>query len=170
MRDYRSARRHFEEALVDLRDVGSLGEQAQAYNNLAAAYEREEEWGRALEYYEASLQLKEQAGDRIGAARTKANIGSVHHARIRDIDDPPRAERMADSARKLYAESLETFEAYGARSEAAKVRYKQALLYYQNGEVDQARGLLPEVLREYRALRIPGVEVVENLAGRMGVG
>ena len=164
LRDFRAARAAFQQALDGLRQYGSEGDQAQAYNNLGTAWEREEEWSRALEHYQTSLALKEQIGDSFGAARTRANIGSVYHAQIRDVDDARRAARLRDSALALYEQSLATFQQFGARTEAARVQFKQALLYYQSGQVQQARAALPDVLEEYRALRIPGVEHVENLA------
>ena len=70
----------------------------------------------------------------------------------------------------LFEQSLTTFRQYGARSEAAVVMYKLALLFYQTDDANRARALLPQTLAEFRALRIPGVERVEFLAQRLGVG
>lgn len=166
---YAQARRAFEQAVAVLREDGSPLELAQALNNLGAACEGEEEWGRALEQYRLSLEIKQQAGDAFGAARTQVNMGTLYHSQIRDTDNPRRAAQLRDDALGLYNASLQTFRQFGARSETARVLYKLALLYYQSGQVEQARAVLPEALAEYRALTISGLESAEKLASRLSL-
>jgi signal transduction histidine kinase len=51
---------------------------SRALNNIAAVYERQNQWDKALEYYNRSYEIKKKANNAYQLAQTQINIGNIY--------------------------------------------------------------------------------------------
>ncbi len=51
---------------------------SKAYNNMGSLYGQQNEYDKAMPYYQDALKLKEESGDTRGAAQTRCNIGLIY--------------------------------------------------------------------------------------------
>ncbi len=71
-----------------------------AYNNIGLIYDARGDYDRALEWYEKSVEIKEELGDRAGMAITLHNLGLL----VMEKKDWPAALQYLRRSRELYLE------------------------------------------------------------------
>lgn len=160
--DLSRAERSFNDALNGLKKAGTPSERAFTLNNLGNVYKQREKYNQALEYYQNSLAIKTSIGDSYGAANTNTNIGTVYQQMAKDAQGKKQAE-YRQAAIEFYLRSLKTYQAFGSRSNQAKLFYKLALLYFQAGDKTNARVFLEGALEIFRELEMPDLESAGKL-------
>src|SRR6202040_3769191 len=101
---------------------------AQVLNNLGLAYANVGEWGKSLQSFEQSLEIKRAATDLYGQALSLLNVARVH-----------RARQQPFAARNALTESAALFEAVHDPGSAAAARQELARVLRLAGETEQAR-------------------------------
>jgi tetratricopeptide (TPR) repeat protein len=160
--DLGRAERSFNDALNGLKKAGTPSERAFTLNNLGNVYKQREKYNQALEYYQNSLTIKTSIGDSYGAANTNTNIGTVYQQMAKDASGKKQTE-YRQSAIEFYLRSLKTYQAFGSRSNQAKLFYKLALLYFQAGDKTNAKVFLAGALEIFRELEMPDLESAGKL-------
>ena len=114
---------------------------------MARLHESLGDYGQAWQFYQESLRISEELGNRAGVAQTLHQLGML-------------AQAMGDygQARQFYEQAAETFRALGAWREQAAVLHQLGNLAYLQGDYGQARHLYEESLR-----------ISEELGDRAGV-
>jgi len=96
-------------------------------HELGAIAENRTDYGTAEYYYQASLGIKEETGDQVSAATTRAQLGNLAFRRA-DFD----------SAGERYRAALVVFEKIGDRASVATVHHQLGMIAENRGEYDTA--------------------------------
>jgi tetratricopeptide (TPR) repeat protein len=138
------------------RDVGlARRAEGQLMHEWGAFYQRWTKWEEALEWYERSVALKEELGDKAGLAASYNNIGSVHQ----DWGD-------YGAALEWYGKSVALGEELGNKAGLAASYNNIAFVHQARGEIEQAIALFERslaILKELGA-RANAETVRRNLA------
>jgi len=161
------AERAFTDALNGLNKVGTPSERALTLNNLGNVYMQKENLSTALDYYQKSLQTKTSIGDQYGAANTYSNLGTVYQRMAQEASGKKQME-FRQQAVNYYTRSLDSYRAFGARSNQGKLLFKLAYFYYQAGDKAKAREYLPDALDIFRDLEMPDLENASKLEKQLG--
>ena len=116
-------------------------------HNLGVLAQDTGDYGQARQFYQESLRIAEELGDRAGVAKTLHQLGML----AQDTGD-------YGQARQFYERAAETFRDLGARREQAAVLHQLGMLAQATGDYGQARRLYEESLR-----------IEEELGDRAGV-
>lgn len=108
-----------------------------AYNNLAMAYRKQENYESAIEIYQKSIPLKEAGGDKAGLATVYNNLGVAHAF----LDDHPTAINYLSRSKEL-------FEQLGRWKEVSNVQLSQAASLYELERKQEAKALLSTAFGE----------------------
>ncbi|MFP6870386.1 MAG: tetratricopeptide repeat protein [Nitrospinota bacterium] len=66
------------ERLILFRRNNEEENEADALNNIGVIHKLQGRYGKAMEFYEKSLEIKKRLGDRAGMATTYTGIGNLH--------------------------------------------------------------------------------------------
>ncbi len=131
---------HARRAYEGFRIRGFTAGMSRAANKMGAALLALGDDARALHWFQESLRLKEEAGDRRGAAFTEVNIGLVYST----------IQNFSEAQRRL-GQAHDRFRALGFRSGMGETELFIGRAYLQQGEYDlalrhlqEARGLLEQ--------------------------
>ncbi len=167
--DLNKAKRYFRKGIDLLEQSEHYSELAILHNNLGNVYSREEDWNKAFDAYQQSLNMKRQQGDLFGMATSTINLGTVCHRKAQDLIDPGKARQLFNQAGEYYQEGLALYRQLGLQTLLAKPLYKMAVLYYQLGNISQARGCLKDAIVIIEAFRLPDMNHAYHLAERVGL-
>ena len=125
--DMREAISKYEEVLRIFEKSDSPRQQGAVLNNIAVVYNMWGQYGKALEYYERSLEKRRIVGDREGEGITLNNIGLVYDA-------------MGEYAKALdyYEKSIELTRKTGDRKQEAATLNNIASVYDSYGQYSRA--------------------------------
>lgn len=115
--------------------------EANLFNNLGISAYFEGDWNRAVDLYYESLELRETAGDQIGAVTSLNNIGEVRSDQHR-----------YDEAAELFDEALRRATAAGYEMAVHVVRANLGRLATRQGRVTDARIILLEALDAFEKI------------------
>jgi tetratricopeptide (TPR) repeat protein len=150
-----------------LKKTAAPSERAQTLNNLGNVYIKRENWSKALDYYQKSLEIKTNIGDQFGAANTHSNQGTVYQMMANEASGKKQAE-LRQQAVSYFTRSYEVYKTFGARSNQAKLLYKLALIYSQAGDKANARAVLQDALAIFEDLEMPEFENASKLEKQLG--
>jgi len=153
-KEYKQAKRYFEHALTGLEKEGTPAEHSQTLNNLGNLYRIQEEWNIARQFYEKSLNIKNNLGDHYGMAITRLNLGRLYQQLAQDTQNSKSEKEYHQMAEDNFTQSLNTFKAFGARSNQAFTLFSLARLLQQEGRINEARQNLNEAMETFFALKM----------------
>lgn len=150
-RDLTNADLYFQQAYAEFKNTRGQ-EEAQALNNLGNVRLKQEKRKEAYNFFEESIELKLQIGDRYGAAITQKNFGTLCLAISRDSHSSKTEKLNREKALENYLKSLDTFTQMGAVSDQASVLYDLALFYLQIQNKNQSAQYLRDAQSLFRAI------------------
>jgi DNA-binding SARP family transcriptional activator/Flp pilus assembly protein TadD len=118
-----------------------LAAQAQAHNELGAAYSRQGRFGQALASHQESLTIRRELGDRRGQAASLNNLGLVHERQGHD-----------EEALACHQQSLTICRELGDRRGQAASLGNLGAVCQRLGRYEEALACLQESLAVYRKL------------------
>jgi tetratricopeptide (TPR) repeat protein len=107
------------------------------------------ELNTALDHFERSLAMRQEAGNRSGEAQSLNNIGRVHHGRGENT-----------IALEHYQASLAIRQDLGDRAGEARMLFHLALFFEQQGDSSKALSLLEQCLAINVQLNYPDAVIV----------
>lgn len=115
--------RWLEAMLTAARRLNRRDAERRALGNLGAAYHHLGDIGRAIDFYNQSLDISRETGDRVNEWRTLLNMGVIH----KDLDDPR-------DALELYERALAFFREIGDRRNEGNALGNIGVVYEDLGE------------------------------------
>ncbi|MBX7132063.1 MAG: CHAT domain-containing protein [Fimbriimonadaceae bacterium] len=149
------ARKAYQRALLAFRELGDRRGEAAATFNLGLLQAKS---GAGLSSFEAAEALFEAAGDRLGVAICKLNIGNAHR------DAGRRPEALA-----LYLQARQMFEALGEANRAARCAMNAANCLADMERLSDAVSLYGQVIEVFRTTKDERMEAATllNLASSL---
>jgi tetratricopeptide (TPR) repeat protein len=134
-------------------------DEAALRHNLGALAQQQGNYGQARQFYQESLRISEELGDRAGVA-TFRDLGARREqaAVLHQLGMLAQQQGNYGQARRLYEESLRIEEELGNRAGVAQTLHQLGMLAQDTGDYGQARRLYEESLR-----------IKEELGDRAGV-
>lgn len=114
-------------ALALFEQIQDVRQQSQTLNELGRAYSRLRENDKALEYYQASLAIKEKLGNREGMAVTYLNLGAIYNR-----------QRNYGMALETFNKSYELKEALGIKKGLDALNINIGLAHKALGDLQKA--------------------------------
>lgn len=161
------ARNHYEKAIPILKKNNHKRALAAIYNNLGSAYgdvgnvlfENDKQKMGALEvsikYFELSLRIKEEIGDKLGIATSKSNLARLYNK----LDSLQQAQ-------KLFEESIKLYDDLGNKSEKTLALTGISKLQHKNKQLEESLENALKAYEEAKSSNIPENlrESVKNLS------
>jgi len=115
--------------------------QAESYHETAIKLCNEGKWTKALEYYEKSLEIYQELGDKQGILISYFDLGSLY-----------QDKGEWDKALEFYEKSLEIYQELGDKQGTSACYNNLGLLYQDKGEWDKALEFYEKSLEIYQEL------------------
>lgn len=140
LRQVQQAISDYKESLTLLNQLQDENRAAQVYNNLGAAYSDLADWKTSGEMYTHSLQIKENAGDTLGQAKSLSNLMPVY-----------QNENLTSQAIDAGKRAISMFEEMRDPYDAAVVKRNLAKLYRRLDNREEAVRAYTDAIESLRA-------------------
>ncbi len=98
--DHRRAIDYEEQALIIMREIGALRDEAECLGNLGSVYHSLSEYRRAIEYYSQAFAIAHEIGDRRSESASLGSLGSAYYR----LNDYARARECYEQKRAITCE------------------------------------------------------------------